>query len=1207
MKKMVGVFMALIMLVGTLAYSEPIKVMAADDDYSRCQDFEGANVPSNWQTAYGGSVELSDNHYKHGANSLLWNFVSDSKLRVDNPLHLSEAGAKKRGGMKIWIYNENPINDKVTFKFGGESSLDIDNPHYKFDVNINFKGWRAIWVKFQQEGDNPNYSGNDNDPLEIMDIVAPSEAGSLYFDIVEFVNEMPKSRSADYQMPKVGVSDIETAMYWDMAYYYSGLTPSLPEETEITQEQINAFNNIEAKYEKWIFGENIDLTKEPLSIRNNALQQFITEGLQAYEKLNIVKHADGRITGEPLFSSRDPHLMKFGVDVSRAVLLPLVYDYKINGNDSSKEKFFDTLDYMNDQGWAYGSGLGTMDHETNKHNGYFHAIYLMKNELAATNRLERERETIFWQTIFGKTFEENIDQEEVTSDELRTKFMYNLLYVLIMEDTPEKVRYMKGLVNYYNIALAIAPGYSDTIKSDYSLYHHRGTYLSAYGVNGIHMASLIAYLLSDTTFALSEISTDNIKNSLLHARIYANQYNVPAGASGRLPDITGVVSKLVPAYAYMALAANPIDEEMATAFMKLWKPDSTYLKDGLFPLANTYSVHYLNTMGGLQLAVELSEKGYQAESTPQGTWVYPYSSLAINRQGEAMVAVKGYSQYVWDYESSNKFDPQTLTQLKENVYGKYQSYGSIQINGSGNPIGTIESGYNLDNGWDWNRWPGATTKHLPISELIFTGGHANHRRFSDQTFVGGSTLQNQYGVFGMKLHDIHDDTSFRANKSVFFLGDTIVCLGSDIENNDSLNPTETTLFQAYMNNSTMPFWYNSSNEITTDTYSEEVNTHDSAWLIDPYNNGYYIPDASGLFIQRGVQNSRDNRDSLDTSGNYTTAWINHGTNPNGEGYEYAIKLGATPQQMETFVSNPSYQVLQKDVDAHIVTDSSLNVTGYAIMNQNNVIDHGYLKNVSVPCMVMTKDLNEDEIVLSMSDPDLRLPKFDKHKDITSDAIRVPSTQNIATLTLRGEWQLKNPSDEARIITSNTDTTIELDCVDGKNIEVELVKGSGNGQTPTPVTLNPTEDTYVRDGNYGDQNYGTVALRVKGGSTNNNRETIMKFDMTNVSVDAKTAELKIYPTKVTGVIPVSIYAVTDDSWNESSISYNNKPDVTTKITTVNIDEPNKWYTFDITQFVNSELQGDKVMTLYFVDDTVSGNTLVFDSREDINGPQLTISY
>lgn len=1209
MKKVITLFLVFSVLLSSFLGIAPsnIKVAQAADDYSTCIDFEQALVPTEWSVVNNlGSLAISQNHFKHGTNSLLWNWTSGSKIRAVNPLNLAQAATNAQGGMKAWIYNETPINASITFKFGTQQQLNSNNPHYKFEYNLNFKGWRALWIKFNQEGANPSYTGGASDPLEAMEVSAPNQAGSVYFDIIEFVNAMPKSRSADYQMPKTGVADMQNMLYWDMAYYYSQLTPSLPAETTITQAQINDFNKISAAYEQWIYGQSLDLTKEPLSIRNTSLQAFISEGVAAYPNLHIVKYPDGRIVGDPLFSSRDPHLKKFGEDVSRNVLLALAYDYKINGNVASKEKFFNVLDYMNDQGWAYGSGLGTMDHESNKHCGYFHAIYLMKEELRQTGRLERERNTIYWYSIFAKTFETTFS--DVTADELRTKFMYNLLYVLLMDNTPEKVRYMKGLVNYYNQSLQIAPGYAGTIKNDFSLYHHRGTYLGAYGSEGIHMASLIAYLVSNTTFSLSQQSMDNLKNALLNTRIYSNMYNVPVGTCGRLPDLGGTVNDLLPAFAYMAYAKTPVDTEMASAFMRLWQPNSTYLKDSLFPKADSYAVQYLNTMGGLQLAVNLAEAGYQAETSPSGTWIYPYSALAINRRNNWMVSVKGYSQYVWDYEAANKFDEETLENLSQNVFGRYQSYGSMQINGTGSPIGTVESGYDLKNGWDWNRWPASTTKHLTLDELRFTGESSKHRLFSDKTFVGGVTSQNQYGMFGMMLHDLHFDSTFKANKSVFFFGDKIICLGSDIQNTDTLHNTETTLFQSAMPTNTMPFWYNNAQAITTPTYTAQVTNTSSAWLIDPYNNGYYLPNANGLKINRGVQNSKDDMDAVNTSGNYSTAWIDHGTNPSGKGYEYAIKVGTTPQNMTAFVANPGYTVLQKDQNAHIVknTDPGLSLTGYAVMNQSSAIAHGYLQNVSKPCMVMTKDVSADEIVLSMSDPDLRLPKFTRHKDITDAAVTAQSVMEKTTLTLRGTWALKAPSSEARVISAGQNTTtIEFDCVNGKTIEVGLVKSA---PVVTAVTLNATDDGYVRDGSYASTSYGTGNLVIrKANSAGFSRESYAKFDLSSYAgTSVSRAELKLYTTKVDGLTPISIYAINDDTWTESTLNWNNAPAAGSLLTTVNVNTLSQWYTFDVTAFVNAELSGNKKASFLIKDASGTNYYINFANREVTNGPQLYLA-
>jgi len=71
-----------------------------------------------------------------------------------------------------------------------------------------------------------------------------------------------------------------------------------------------------------------------------------------------------------------------------------------------------------------------------------------------------------------------------------------------------------------------------------------------------------------------------------------------------------------------------------------------------------------------------------------------------------MVTLKGYNTDVWCSE----------IYTKDNRYGRYQSYGSVQILASGRPVNSFASGF-VEDGWDWNRVPGTTTIHLPLEKL----------------------------------------------------------------------------------------------------------------------------------------------------------------------------------------------------------------------------------------------------------------------------------------------------------------------------------------------------------------------------------------------------------------------------------------------------------------------------------------------------------
>ncbi|EJW89525.1 chondroitinase, partial [gut metagenome] len=65
------------------------------------------------------------------------------------------------------------------------------------------------------------------------------------------------------------------------------------------------------------------------------------------------------------------------------------------------------------------------------------------------------------------------------------------------------------------------------------------------------------------------------------------------------------------------------------------------------------------------------EQGIQPAPAPEGFFVYNYGSTGIFRRKNWMVTLKGYTTDVWGSE----------IYVKDNRYGRYQSYGSVQIMG----------------------------------------------------------------------------------------------------------------------------------------------------------------------------------------------------------------------------------------------------------------------------------------------------------------------------------------------------------------------------------------------------------------------------------------------------------------------------------------------------------------------------------------------
>lgn len=999
------------------------------------QSFEG-EVPDNWN-AVSGNLEISDKHYKHEKTSLKWQWEAGGSLLATDEANMDVASETEHGGIIAWVYNETPVKDKLTVNLGTKSQISEGNPAYTFDYYLDFEGWRALWIDFKTDAVNPEFKGEQPVTIEQMEIMAPESVkqGELYLDLVEFVNNLHWCRAQDYQIPiQRANSNDGLGGTWERGYYYIKQKPRT-ELTPLTEEELADIATIEKRFDEWVYGTGRYEDQGPMQMRKEALDDYIKEGLADYEELDIKRHEDGSITGVPLFASRSPYIKmgkQFGSEVSTEIFLPLVFDYKLNQNMESFEKLMTLFDYYHDQGWAEGSGLGTPDHETNRSSGYFVAVYLMREELKETGRFDREIGAMNWYTDFGKVYGEyKVDYTETTADEMRTHFLYRLLYAMAMEDTPEKVQAINAYREWVESALELNPNFAGTIKPDYTGFHHRGIYVSAYAPHGYHMASVINYLLHDTVFELAQTAQENLKGALKAIDVMTKDYNLPQSLTGRFPKQTGIASEILPAYAYMALSGDPstgdeIDKDMAGIFMRLWKPDSSALKKRFNKCRA--GISYIDTIGGLELVFDLVNKGIPAGKEPQGFFTMPYGGMVIHRRDDWMVNQKGWSQYVWDYESGGT--------KKENVYGRYCSYGALQIMSEKTPA---KNGITVQNGWDWNRVPGATTKYLPFDLLSSEVNDYAHRSFSDQTFLGGVSSQGQNGMFSMILHDTQYDPSFYANKSSFFFDDEIICLGSGIQNGDKDHDTETTLFQSGLNDDkTMPFYLNSAEPVADYPYEKAFSQGESVWMMDPYGNGYYIPDADGVHIVRNTQTSKDELDKEETKGEYTTAWIDHGKAPENAGYEYVIKVQTTPEKMEQY-DGKTYEVLQQDDKAHIIKHIPSNTMAYAVFQADPAIGQGILAATDTPVMAMIKEEGTDKIVFSMSDPDLRLPKL-PNQTMDEETATTYSTEKTTTVTLKGEWKLSGEQEGIRIVkTEGGQTVMELDCIDGETKEVVLTK------------------------------------------------------------------------------------------------------------------------------------------------------------------------
>ncbi|WP_422661181.1 chondroitinase family polysaccharide lyase [Paenibacillus sp. EC2-1] len=982
------------------------------------------SVPKTFKAEKGDTIELDGSHSKDGTHSLKWNYSKGSKLIVNEKIgfspYISNNQDQSISSFVVWVYNENPVNDTVTFQFGRGNQKES-----WFEMNLDFSGWRAAWVSFERD-----MNGTPHPNMNRMTVVAPeSNSGTLYFDSMMLSTRIdPRHHTPDQQVPFVnpGVTEAANA-HWLSLLEYSKLTPPDP-SAELNETALSGIRNIETKFTEFIFK------------KAKVTESLLTDIRSKYAAFNITRDDNG-IRGASLFMPHFDHVpdslkpsfkelsntadLKAYTDLMNVVANTYLSTEDIAIRSELKYMYINLTDHLADQGWDYGSSQGTMHHLGYNVRGFYSSAFLMRDVLKEAGILDRTQKTLFWLSGAGRMY---TPKDEVVGniDIFNTTMNGMLASILVQEDSKEKIRDMESFTSWLSQGLLPAKGLEAAFKKDGSAYHHANHY-PAYAKDAFNGVTPILYVLSGTPYRVTEEAHETLKKALLAMRLYSNKTQWLISVAGRHPDGQGALA--LPPYRYMALAGSPngkdsIDRDLAAAYLRIVNQEDA-------------------------TARQFKQMGIEAEADPSGFWTMNYANLGIHRREGWLVGVKGYSRYLWNNE----------TYQDANLYGRYMSYGQMQIMSSYNHR---DSGY-VQEGWDWNRWPGTTTIHLPFDKLRshvrnvdrFSG--FEEMLISDETYSGSLSLQGQNGMFAMKLHEHPKyDGTHRARKSYFFFDDRIVALGSDIENENTSYPTETTLFQNHMEAQSEPVWMSDTGAITEFPYKQQLALTQDAWVMDNKANGYYVPAGQTISLSRSEQQSKHQKNDTDTAGNFATAWIDHGKAPKEGTYQYAVLVDTTEQKMKEFAysmestDQAPYVVLQQNRMGHIVHDRDSGITGYALFEPNDSINQGIVSGVDTPSMVMTRRDGE-KLVLSAVDPDLRLyegtdaDQYDEQgvqKEVSIYSrtwLRSDSIMRPMKLTIEGEWTLGSLDSRIRILSAEEGRTVlEMDCKDAEPLEVVLL-------------------------------------------------------------------------------------------------------------------------------------------------------------------------
>lgn len=929
-------------------------------------------IPCNFKSSDKQELALSSSYYKEGSKSLEWKFSPNSILDIPSESVFTLEGDN---GITLWIYNEKPQQDSLRFEFYSPNG----HVSHHFGFRLYAAGWRACWISFKHmQGD------KQDKKIAGYRIIAPNRTGRVFIDRLTFpVKKINDRTTPDLQMPTNNSLTYRDLWHWCRVWQWEQYQYDLPLSESLTTDEKQELATVEAR-----LTAILDTPKAP--------KKGISKAYSTFKAANIRPSSNG-FTGAPVVAPDELNRRKGELSWNdlEDMLSGFAYDAYYNHSAQSAKNYFLVWDYAINQGFAFGSGMGTNHHYGYQVRKIYTTAWLMRDAIwKAPNRDNILSALIFWSALQETRIPFQYGRDELL-DSWHTLLMAKTVSALLFVDERERARALAGLSRWLSGSLQYSPGTIGGIKVDGTTFHHGGFY-PAYTTGVLAMVGQFIALTSHTRYVPTMEARQVLKSAFISMRNYCNIYEWGIGISGRHPFGGSMKENDVAAFAYLALAgdlsgeSNTFDHHLAADYMRLCNNDTPE-------------------------AIYFRKEGITPAKAPQGFFVYNYGSAGIFRRNDWMVTLKGYTTDVWGSEIYRK----------DNRYGRYQSYGSVQIMGYPS---RKASGFD-ENGWDWNRLPGTTTIHLPF-DLLDSPLPGTTMAHSKENFSGSSSLEGKNGMFAMKLmeHNLKNFTpDFVARKSVFCFNNRMICLGTGISNSNASFPTETTLFQSTFQKGKSDIYVDG--KLKNVPFHQELNDGKRHCIQDGYNN-YYLVNGDNVQIQIARQDSHHEKTRAKTQGTFASAYINHGAAPQNAGYEYMVLIQPSPKELDAARRKAPYQILHKDSIAHVVIDKQTGITAYAAFETYLPQKDELFLSIPAETMVMQKQSGSN-LLLSVCDPNLNISE----KAFTT---KEPSRPIEKKLILKGQWKCKTLQEDVTVEVGQTETVLTVTCRHGQPIEFILL-------------------------------------------------------------------------------------------------------------------------------------------------------------------------
>ena len=445
---------------------------------------------------------------KHRQRSLMWQATSTSpsSLQLDFASgHHITGDWLRRGGVKVWLYKESVSQGKqlkVEFKNASGTIFCL------FDANLNFQGWRGIWVKFSEckrSRISISSSSTSNlvlftlssadtiyiDILEFKDSLGKQTRGKIVppingIDLYDAANTWQRSYHWSQQPapPLPSTVDVTKNRHLDvvrsrMINWYldeTKTTTNFPAGSFLEHRWNSLLGSIQKAHESYdndLVIQNDEIVGPPLFCRNcrngikfeavitkilfplaleyhlrSRTDEIVSTASAQLANLNSAVPAQKNLAYEAIAGGHQAMqdvFKTFLASSSNPLTTNLVRDAIAALNCNRMSKINHLLDYVKDQGFADGSGLGSLDHQMNTVGaGFSHTLLLIRdslNEASNKSRLLDLIETAKWYNDFGEVYQSpGFEYKGTTADRMITILHFRVMIVLVMPNSTDQER-----------------------------------------------------------------------------------------------------------------------------------------------------------------------------------------------------------------------------------------------------------------------------------------------------------------------------------------------------------------------------------------------------------------------------------------------------------------------------------------------------------------------------------------------------------------------------------------------------------------------------------------------------------------------------------------------------------------------------------------------------------------------------------------------